>query len=67
VLDVVRVDVYSPRTNTWSRGPPLPEPRSRLGAARLSAGRVYALGGHPPGTGYEVATTTVFVLDTRAA
>lgn len=40
-----RVDVYNPKTNTWSTSAPLPTPRAGLGAALGPDGRIYAVGG----------------------
>ena len=43
-------DIYDPKTNTWSSGPPLPTPRSGLAAA-LYKDLVLVLGGElPPNT-----------------
>ncbi|HEX6022685.1 MAG TPA: hypothetical protein VFZ00_11865 [Solirubrobacter sp.] len=43
--DVTTVDIYDPRTNTWSAAPPMGEPRSYAAAATLRDGRVLVLGG----------------------
>ncbi|MAG93894.1 MAG: hypothetical protein CMJ48_09115, partial [Planctomycetaceae bacterium] len=44
--DQVRVDVYDPQTNSWSRGPDLPKPHSHAeGSTFISGGRVLMLGG----------------------
>ena len=37
-------DIYDPATNTWSSGPPLPTPRSAVGAA-LYKGLIVVTGG----------------------
>jgi N-acetylneuraminic acid mutarotase len=63
-LALARVDIYSPVSDTWSRGPSLPSPREGLQAVRVSGGRVLALGGRN-NAGW--ATSSVLVLDTRVS
>jgi N-acetylneuraminic acid mutarotase len=45
------VEVYSPATNRWSSGAPLPEARAGLSAVTGTDGRIYAIGGSPEPTG----------------
>jgi N-acetylneuraminic acid mutarotase len=39
------VQVYDPRTDSWSRGPPLRTERQALTVVSTSGGRIYAIGG----------------------
>ena len=45
----VTVQIYDIATDTWSSGPPLPSPRSELGATLGGNGRIYAFGGYDSG------------------
>jgi hypothetical protein len=45
----VTVQIYDIATDTWSSGPPLPSPRSELGATLGADGRIYAFGGFDSG------------------
>ena len=45
----VTVQIYDIATDTWSSGPPLPSPRSELGATLGGDGRIYAFGGYESG------------------
>ena len=45
----VTVQIYDIATDTWSSGPPLPSPRSELGATLGADGRIYAFGGYDSG------------------
>src|SRR5690349_1029225 len=45
----VTVQIYDIATDTWTQGPPLPVPRSRLGATLGDDGRIYAFGGYDSG------------------
>jgi hypothetical protein len=51
------VDIYSPRTNTWSAGPQMLVRRSTLGAAVIGD-RVYAVGGDNAGNPSKVHSRT---------
>ena len=46
-LDQARVDIYDPKTDTWSEGPPLPKGHSHAeGSTFVHDGRIYMAGGH---------------------
>ena len=46
-IDQARVDIYDPKTNSWSRGPQLPKAHSHSeGSTFVSEGRIYMVGGH---------------------
>ena len=45
VQDLATVDIYDPRTHTWSVGPSTGEPRRRPSAVTLRNGQVLGLGG----------------------
>jgi N-acetylneuraminic acid mutarotase len=46
-IDQARVDVYDPETDSWSEGPPLPDPHSHSeGATFVHDDRIWMLGGH---------------------
>lgn len=45
-LPVDDVDIYDPRTDSWSRGRSLQHPRRALAVVGTSDGRIYAIGGH---------------------
>lgn len=46
-LDQARVDIYDPKTDSWSRGPQLPKGHSHSeGGTFVSGGRIYMVGGH---------------------
>lgn len=39
------VEIYDPKTESWSKGAPMPTPRQAMGAALGSDGRIYVVGG----------------------
>lgn len=41
------VEIYDPKTDTWSEGRPMPRPRQSMGAALGADGRIYVVGGAP--------------------
>ncbi len=44
--DQPRVDIYDPKTDSWSRGPQLPKPHSHAeGSTFVSGGRIFMMGG----------------------
>jgi N-acetylneuraminic acid mutarotase len=43
------VEVYDPATDSWEKRADMPTPRARGGSALLD-GRVYLIGGYPPGS-----------------
>lgn len=46
-IDQARVDIYDPKTESWSRGPELPKGHSHSeGGTFVSGGRIYMVGGH---------------------
>ena len=45
-----RVDIYDVTADTWTTGPPLPEPTSGMAAEILQDGRIHVIGGEDPGT-----------------
>ena len=46
-IDQPRVDIYDPKSNSWSRGPQLPKGHSHSeGGTFVSNGRIYMVGGH---------------------
>ena len=46
-IDQARVDIYDPKTDSWSRGPQLPKGHSHSeGGTFVSGGRIYMVGGH---------------------
>jgi N-acetylneuraminic acid mutarotase len=46
-IDQARVDIYDPKTDTWSEGPPLPKGHSHAeGSTFVHDGRIYMAGGH---------------------
>lgn len=46
-LDQARVDIYDPRTDTWSSGPTLPKGHSHAEAGTfVNGGRIFMVGGH---------------------
>ena len=46
-LDQARVDIYDPKTDSWSRGPQLPKGHSHSeGGTFVSGERIYMVGGH---------------------
>ena len=46
-LDQARVDIYDPKTDSWSRGPDLPKGHSHAeGGTFVSGGRIFMVGGH---------------------
>ena len=45
-----RVDIYDVTADTWTAGPPLPEPTSGMAAELLKDGRIHVVGGEDPGT-----------------
>ena len=58
-----RVDIYDIATDTWSEGPPLPEPTSGMAAELLSDGRIHVVGGEDPGTIGGGVVDRHFILD----
>ncbi|MBI4419300.1 MAG: hypothetical protein HY560_00600, partial [Gemmatimonadetes bacterium] len=63
-IPLASVEVYSPTTNAWTPGPPLPEPRVGLAAVTGADGRVYVFGGRVPPFGD--LTPSALVLDPSA-
>lgn len=61
------VQVYDPRTDSWSYGPSLPGPMHHTMAASVN-GRVYIIGGEygGPGGGPAVYLNTTYMLDEEA-
>ena len=46
-LDQARVDIYDPRSDSWSSGPALPKGHSHAeGGTFVHGGRIYMVGGH---------------------
>ena len=46
-LDQARVDIYDPKTDSWSSGPALPKGHSHAeGGTFVHGGRIYMVGGH---------------------
>ena len=46
-LDQARVDIYDPKTDSWSSGPALPKGHSHAeGGTFVSGGRIFVVGGH---------------------
>ena len=46
-LDQARVDIYDPKTDSWSSGPALPKGHSHAeGVTFVSGGRIFMVGGH---------------------
>lgn len=54
------LDIYSPSTNTWSPGSPVPSPTVLLSAGVLSDGRVVVAGGYDLAGGIESAATKLW-------
>jgi N-acetylneuraminic acid mutarotase len=56
-------ELYSPRTNTWNKLPPLPDARASLTGAVIDGNQFLAIGGfHPGPTGVPEAQSSVFAL-----
>jgi N-acetylneuraminic acid mutarotase len=68
-LDQPRVDIYDPKTDSWSRGPQLPKGHSHSeGGTFVSAGRIYMVGGHKtPEGGKKQIDSDVLALDRDGA
>ncbi|MFE9727649.1 Kelch repeat-containing protein [Streptomyces sp. NPDC005794] len=58
-------EVYEPSTGAWATIPPMPTPRSGLGLATGSDGKIFAIGGGEDETTF-AATDTVEIYDPQA-
>src|SRR5437867_4218561 len=59
------VQIYDPRTDTWSMGAPIPTPRLRAGTA-VHDGKIYVIGGYNGGIIYNVVEVYDVVTNTWA-
>jgi N-acetylneuraminic acid mutarotase len=51
-LDQARVDIYDPKSDSWTRGPELPKGHSHAeGGTFISSGRIFVVGRHTTPTG----------------
>jgi N-acetylneuraminic acid mutarotase len=63
-IDQARVDIYDPKTDSWSDGPALPKGHSHAeGGTFVSGGRIYMAGGHTtPEGGHKAIDGDVLAL-----
>ena len=64
-FDQSRVDIYDPKTDSWSRGPELPKGHSHSeGGTFVSEGRIFLVGGHTtPAGGRKIIAADILALE----